>query len=107
MTVSQETKTRRAEARKEEKRLAKLIPIADFVKVIDASQGKAEAVVKVDLDCVKFEGKVYFFNQVMEKLGYRPVRVTSNMLNPQSGHFCVDINCPSYCDPGCESYHSM
>ena len=36
-----------------------------------------------------------------------PQRVTRNMLNPTGGEFLIDEDTPSYCDPGCESYHSM
>ena len=34
-------------------------------------------------------------------------RMTRNMLNPNAGEFPIPVNTPSYCDPGCESYHSM
>ncbi len=47
------------------------------------------------------------FNIALETLGYKPVRVTCNMLNKASGEFLIDADTPSYCDPGCESYHSM
>ena len=47
------------------------------------------------------------FNNVLEALGYKPVRLTSNMLNEAAGKFLIDADTPSYCDPGCESYHSM
>lgn len=46
-------------------------------------------------------------NNVLEALGYKPLRVTRNMLNENSKEFLIDADTPSYCDPGCESYHSM
>ena len=47
------------------------------------------------------------FNDVLEALGYKPVKVTHNMLNEAAGEFLIDADTPSYCDPACESYHSM
>lgn len=46
-------------------------------------------------------------NSALERLGYKPVRQTSNMLNPNAKKFFIDADTPSYCDPGCEAYHSM
>lgn len=36
-----------------------------------------------------------------------PQRLTHNMLNPSGKEFLIDEDTPSYCDPGCESYHTM
>lgn len=102
MAMSAEWKAQRAADRKREKELSKLIPIASRVKVT------GDDFVSVELgNGVKLHGKVKAFNVTIEQLGYRPVRITSNMLNEASGKFCIDINTPSYCDPGSESYHSM
>jgi hypothetical protein len=46
-------------------------------------------------------------NDVLERLGYKPVRETSNLLNPSGKKFFIDADTPSYCDPGSEAYHSM
>jgi hypothetical protein len=48
-----------------------------------------------------------FFNSVVEKLGYKPVRITYNMLNKEAGPIIIDRDTPSYCDVGSEAYHSM
>lgn len=103
MAMSVETKARRAAARKEEKRLAALKPIADKVVVLDAAREEIE----VELFGAKVTGYINFVNAVIEAAGFRPVRLTRNMLNPNSPVFAIDINTPAYCDPGCESYHSM
>ena len=98
--MSAECKAERKAARDYEKRMSKLTSIAH------------EVILEGDILCVQIDGCVIKgfeenFNKVVEKLGYRPVRITSNMLNPKGGRFAIDINTPSYCDPGCESYHSM
>lgn len=46
-------------------------------------------------------------NEFFYKLGWKPVRLTSNMLNRTGGQFLIDADTPSYCDPGSEAYHSM
>jgi hypothetical protein len=46
-------------------------------------------------------------NSVLQRLGYKSVRETSNMLNREAGTFLIDADTPSYCDPGSEAYHSM
>lgn len=46
-------------------------------------------------------------NTFLQRLGYKAVKETSNMLNEAAGTFFIDADTPSYCDPGCEAYHSM
>lgn len=100
MAMSTETKARRAADRAEAKRMNKLVSIADRVLVT------AERNLQTEIDGVWIEGDVASFNRIIERLGYRPVRTTSNMLNAASRTWCIDANTPSYMDPGCESYHS-
>jgi len=52
-------------------------------------------------------GSVEQMNLVLVKLGYKPVRLTKNMLNDKSKWIVIDEDTPSYCDPGTETYHSM
>jgi hypothetical protein len=99
MAMSTERKAERAAARKRERELAKLESIASNVNLIGD-------ILTTQIEGCIIQGFEENFNKVIEKLGYRPVRVTENMLNP-GRKFCIDINTPSYCDPGCEAYHSM
>lgn len=46
-------------------------------------------------------------NEFLPKLGWKPVRVTRNILNSNSGPIVIDADTPSYMDVGSESYHSM
>ncbi len=103
MAMSAETKARRAASRQREKELAKLTPIASQVKVTDAAREEVE----VELLGAKVTGYINCVNALLEKAGYRPVKITSNMLNANSGHWCIDINTPGYLNPGSEAYHSM
>jgi len=100
--MTPEAKARRAR----EKFLNKLIPIASMVEVLEACSTHNLSTVSVEIDNVLFKGIVRYINPVLEKMGYRPIRLTSNMLNSESKYFAIDINTPHYCDPGCESYHS-
>jgi hypothetical protein len=100
MAMTTEQKAARAAARKEEARYAALRPIADRVGVLEGDT------VNVRVDHVFLEGNIKDVNVVLEKMGYRPVRITFNMLNRDAKRFCVDINCPVYLDPGCDSYWS-
>lgn len=101
MAMTAETKARRKEAREYEARMRALQPIADKVTVI------TRELVEVEVNGAMVNGNVTAVNVILEKCGFRPVRITSNMLNKDSKPFAIDINTPSYCDPGCESYHSM
>lgn len=56
---------------------------------------------------VFLKGIVNDINPVLRKMGYKPVRITHNMLNLDFGYFLIDEDTPAYCDPGCESYHTM
>lgn len=107
MAMTAETKARRAEDRQYQKRMNSLKPIAHQMEVLENCSTPNLSTVSVSIDGVAIKGIVRDINVVLEKLGYRPVRITSNMLNPNSPYFAIDINTPSYCDPGCESYHSM
>jgi hypothetical protein len=51
--------------------------------------------------------EIWEFNDLLNRLGYKSVRLTTNMLNPGAGQFLIDADTPSYCDPGCEAYHSI
>lgn len=89
--------------RKEARRVAKLPSIAHNVTVHEDDTDE----ISVRIDGVLIRGQVKYFNRIIEQLGFRPVRLTSNMLNKDSRTFAIDIDTPPYCDPGCESYHSM
>ena len=87
-------------ARAREKFLNKLESVAWKVAVL------SKEIISVEIAGCTLSGNVCAVNAQLERLGCRPVRITSNMLNPDSKLFAIDINTPSYCDPGCESYHS-
>lgn len=44
-------------------------------------------------------------NNALERLGYKPVRATKNLLG-DGKRFFIDLDTPSYLDPGSEAYHS-
>lgn len=88
-------------ARKEARRIVLLPSVARHCKVVRGSE------IEVTVDGVSFFGMVEEMNAVLLKLGYKPVRITSNLLNPGGGKFAIDADTPVYLDPGCESYHSM
>ena len=88
-------------ARKRDRQLNKLHPIARQVQVLENDR------LRVGVDGAVIEGDVDAFNRVIERMGFRPVRITRNILNQNSPLFCIDINTPAYCDPGCEAYHQM
>ena len=102
MAMSPETIAERKAFRKREKELNKLIPIAGRVTVVD----RVKELVEVQLNGAVLAGQLQDVNPLLERMGYRPVRITTNMLNP-TRYWAIDINTPSYCDPGRESYHSM
>lgn len=104
MAMTAERKAERAAARKREKELSKLTSVANLVKVLNDASGEY---LRFDNGEIVIEGKPESLNFYLERAGFRPVRVTSNLLNEAAGKFCIDINTPSYCDPGSESYHSM
>lgn len=99
MTMSAETKAHR--------RLNALKSIARQMKVTTHCSTPGLSSVLISVDGITLSGIVRDINPVLEKLGYRPVRITHNILNKDAGFWAIDINTPSYCDPGCESYHSM
>jgi hypothetical protein len=103
MALTQDEKALRKARRDYEKKLASLKPIADQVKVIDGAKEEIE----VELFGAKVTGYVNHVNAVIESCGFRPVRLTSNLLNRDSKVWAIDINTPSYMDPGSEAYHSM
>lgn len=108
MAMSKETIIRRREERAYEKRMNALISVAHNVEVLDKHCSTPDLyLVSVIAGYVSIKGFVRDVNPVLEKLGFRPIRITSNMLNPESKKFAIDINTPAYCDPGCESYHTM
>lgn len=121
MAMNAATKAFRKAERDRKKYMASLESIADqvkFVEVVFENEQKdvfgkmmdvpvRKEIVEVELFGAVVKGEVSAVNKVLEKAGYRPVRVTSNMLNPESKTWCVDIDTPAYLDPGCESYHTM
>jgi hypothetical protein len=64
-------------------------------------------VVIISFDGMDCRGTLEGANKLLVRLGFKPVRITRNMLNPQGGQFLIDADTPSYCDPGSEAYHSM
>jgi len=109
MAMTAERKAERAADRKRERELNKLTPISDKVTVTKSEMNGYEHLyfVSVKFEGCVLEGEIAQVNVRLEQMGYRPVRITRNMLNPDSGFFAIDINTPAYCDPGCESYHTM
>ena len=101
MAMSPEHIARRAAARRREKHMNSLTPISHLVTVLDGPND----LVRVQLDGCTLEGGVEAVNVQLERAGYRPIRLTLNMLNPTSRWFAVDYNTPSYLDPGSEAYH--
>lgn len=47
------------------------------------------------------------FNATLEKLGYKPVRLTKNLMNQKAGDLVIDADTPLCCDVGSETYWSM
>lgn len=47
------------------------------------------------------------FNAALEKLGYKPVRLTKNLMNQKARHLVIDADTPLCCDVGSETYWSM
>lgn len=47
------------------------------------------------------------FNAALEKLGYKPVRLTKNLMNKAAGDLVIDADTPLCCDVGSETYWSM
>lgn len=103
MAMSPETLARRTAARKRERVLAKLTPIASRVEIVDYAKEQ----VQFNYNGAIISGHVDSVNQVLEQMGFRPVRLTRNMLNDAAPGRCIDINTPSYCDEGSEAYWSM
>jgi len=63
-------------------------------------------------DCeqtIEFKGPdaIVLANEFLSRMGFKPVRITRNILNPNSKTLVIDADTPSYMDPGCEAYHSM
>ena len=56
---------------------------------------------------VVLTGTVENMNLVLAKLGYKPVRLTKNILNDTCPWLVIDADTPSYMDVGSEAYHSM
>jgi len=46
-------------------------------------------------------------NPFLVRMGFRPVRVTRNLMNPVAREFLIDADTPLALDPGSETYHSM
>jgi hypothetical protein len=90
--------------------------VARLCKYYEAKGSYSMAVLCVTLDkfgdqnqIIEFKGvdAIKLANEFFPKMGWKPVRLTSNMLNAAGGQFLIDADTPSYCDPGSEAYHSM
>ncbi len=95
------TRSQKIQATKQAKRDAARPSIAHLVHISEGSF--AVATDELDFICPNIET----FNNLIVKLGYKPVRVTYNMLNKEAGPIVIDADTPSYCDVGSESYWSM
>lgn len=58
-------------------------------------------------DCAVSCGNKEKFNSMLEQLGYKPVRLTRNLMNPQARDLVIDADTPLCCDVGSETYWSM
>lgn len=98
------TPAQKSAATREKNRLAARPSIADY-----ATYDVATHTFAVDgVDGLSFTcGSVEHFNTILERLGYKPVRITHNMLNVSGKVWLIDADTPRYCDPGSEAYHSM
>ena len=47
------------------------------------------------------------FNAALEKLGYKPIRLTRNLMNKAASDLVIDADTPLCCDVGSETYWSM
>ena len=95
------TRSQKIQATKQAKRDAARPSIARYVHMSDGTFSASFD--GLDFVCPSIET----FNALVERLGYKPVRVTRNILNDAAAPFVIDADTPSYCDPGRESYHSM
>jgi len=75
--------------------------IADRLAVLDGET------INGRIDHVFIEGNIKDVNAMLLKLGYKPVRLTRNMLNKDGRVWCIDADTPNYLDPGSEAYHTM
>ncbi len=82
-------------------RVVLMFPMADLKIPSD------DVILQLELGAAVLSGPQDDFNKVLKRLGYKPVRVTKNILNPKGGWFVIDEDTPSCCDPGTETYHSM
>lgn len=80
------------------------VSIADLVKVVPYTNGERITVVLYGATVI---GAVDEVNSVLKRLGFKPVRITYNMMNRDAGPIVIDEDTPSYCDVGSESYWSM
>lgn len=105
MAMSPERIAERKASRDYDNRMSRLITVAHMVHI---GVDKGGDLFTIDIDCCTIQARnVDRLNEMLERLGYRPIRITKNMLNANAPRFAIDANTPAYCDPGCESYHSM
>lgn len=58
-------------------------------------------------DCAISAGNKDKLNAMLEQLGYKPIRLTRNLMNPNAGQLVIDADTPIGCDVGSETYWSM
>ena len=98
------TPAEKAALTRKNKLLALRPSIARFCIVTD----KDAPLITISLDDgVLLNGHLTYVNNTLEKLGFKPVRITYNMLNREAGPIVIDADTPSYCDVGSEAYWSM
>lgn len=116
MAMSPERITQRAAARKSEKEMRRLSSVAHLCTYHQAAciqtltvRLNSYAAADVQPEEIVFRGSdaVKLANEFLPKMGWKPVRLTRNMLNFDSPMIVIDIDTPSCCDPGCGAYHSM
>lgn len=97
--VAQLTRSQKIQATKKAKRDAARPSIARRCKALET-----ELITATFESGAWLSGEIHHINPILEQLGYKPVRVTFNMLNRQAGPIVIDADTPSYCDVGSEAY---
>jgi hypothetical protein len=82
------------------------VSVAEMIKV-EANEGQPTILHLIGMHNCTIFGEIEGFNLVLERFGYKPVKLTKNMLNPNSPWIVIDKDTPSYLDVGSETYWSM
>lgn len=100
------TRSQKIQATKAAKIAARRPSIAHMV-FVEQHGNSIVTRLSVGIDGIAVVGELDNVNKMLERLGYKPVRITYNMLNKEAGPIVIDADTPSCCDVSSESYWSM